>query len=110
MKRIIAIALLFAAGAAADAAEGLPGVPRLQDYEKARKSLLAQGWRPITLPEADECQPGDRRCAGRPETFACVGFAGCIFTWRRGGTVIDVVTQGEGSTAVSGLRCRGGCQ
>lgn len=94
------------------AAEPLPKPRKDQDYARTREMLRAQGWTPVTLPDADSCQDGDARCAGRPEMFACAGsgFAQCLFTWRRGETVIDIVTVGEQPARFSAARCRSGCR
>ena len=61
---------------------------------------------------ADACPAGDARCAGRPEMLACsgTGVAACVFTWRRGGALIEVGTVGEEAPSVSGVRCRSGCR
>jgi hypothetical protein len=93
------------------AAETLPALRKGQDYGKLRQSLLAQGWKPVTLPDAESCGTGDRRCAGRPEVYVCAGtgLANCIFTWRRGGTVIDVGTVGEARAVFDRMSCRSGC-
>ncbi|WP_198371344.1 hypothetical protein [Roseomonas rosulenta] len=80
-----------------------PGTP----YEQARRALLADGWQPLRDPDADRCSQTDRRCAGRPEMLACsgTGAANCLFGWQRGGTTIEVITEGE-DTVVTGLRRR----
>lgn len=111
MKKIVVAALLLAASAAI-AAERLPGLPKQRDYGQFRVSLINQGWQPVTLPDADQCQPGDKRCAGRAEMFVCAGTgaANCLFTWKKAGTLIEVATQGEERAMVSGLRCREGCK
>ena len=76
--------------------------------EAARGALLRQDWRPVALPDADQCMAGDRRCAGRPEMYVCAGtgLGQCVFVWRRKGTVIDVVTAGEERPVVRSVRVR----
>jgi hypothetical protein len=112
MRRLILpsfLVLLLVAPACAG--EKLPNIRKGQDYGKLRQSLLAQGWKPVTLPDAERCGAGDRRCAGRPEVFVCAGtgLANCIFTWRRGGTVIDIGTVGETRAVFDRMSCRSGC-
>lgn len=87
------------------AAESLPKLAG-QDYGKARAALLRQGWQPVTLPDADRCMAGDKRCAGRPEMHVCAGtgMAPCVFVWRRKATMIDVVTEGEDRPVVRHVR------
>lgn len=95
----------------APAAEKLPTLRSGQDYGKVRQSLLAQEWKPETLPGAEACGADDKRCAGRPEVFVCAGtgMANCLFTWRRRGTVIEVSTVGEERAVLDRVRCRSGC-
>lgn len=90
--------------------ETLPKLPKNVDYTEARRSLLALNWQPAKLDGADVCQDGDGRCQGRPEMFICAGSgqATCIFTWKHGDTLIEVLTTGE-MPVVAGIRCRAGC-
>lgn len=92
------------------AADKLPKLPKDTEYSEARRSLLALNWAPVKLPDADTCQDGDDRCKDRPEMLACAGTgqANCVFTWKRGDTLIEVMTIGE-MPVVSGVRCRAGC-
>lgn len=110
--RLLGILLMAALPLGSAWADTLPRLPGQQDYGKARQSLQKQGWKPVTLPGADACQPADGRCAGRPEMFACAGsgLGQCLFTWRRGRTVVEVVTVGEDKPVVSLVRCRDGCR
>jgi hypothetical protein len=93
------------------AQQGLPTFPRETVYAEARRSLIGLGWSPVTLPDADRCSPRDGRCAGRPEMVACsgTGIAACAFAWRRGDTLVEVLTAGE-NPVVTGVRCRAGCR
>lgn len=108
-RSVLSLAALLALCASAMAA--LPRFPTGQDYGRARKALLAQGWAPLRLPGADQCRPGDRRCTGRPEMFACAGtgVAPCLFLWRRGAMTIEVATYGEERARVSRIACRADC-
>jgi hypothetical protein len=96
----------------ASAAERLPTFPKETPYAEARRSLIALGWQPVTLPDADKCDADDPRCKGRPEMLACsgTGLARCIFTWKRKDTLIEVTTFGEQEAIVERLRCRAGCR
>jgi hypothetical protein len=106
-----ALASLLALTTAAAATERLPALTRGTPYATVRNTLLALGWRPITLPDADRCPPRDSRCQGRPEMSSCAGtgLANCLFTWKRNNTVIGVSTIGE-DPIVDGTRCQSGCR
>ncbi|WP_198378243.1 hypothetical protein [Neoroseomonas rubea] len=84
-------------------AQVAPGTP----YAAARQVLIAAGWEPLRLPDADRCAPRDTRCEGRPEMVACsgTGTAPCAFAWRRGAEEIEVLTTGP-DTIVTGTRQR----
>jgi hypothetical protein len=107
-RSLLALALL---GAASSAAAQAPRFPRGTDYADARVSLQALGWQPVTLPDADRCAAGDPRCQGRPEMHVCSGTGAghCIFVWRRGDVLIEVITVGEDQARVSAVRCRTSC-
>lgn len=104
------IAVAFPALFAASAARAAEALPKLvgQDYAKARAALLRQDWRPVALPDADQCMAGDKRCAGRPEMYVCAGtgLGQCVFVWRRKAVVIDVMTEGEERPVVRYVRPR----
>lgn len=107
----LAMALLLTMTVVAIPAEPLPKLRKDQDYGRTRQALSAAGWKPVTLPDADACMDGDERCTGRKEMFACAGtgLAQCVFTWQRGGTVINVITEGE-KPQFARVRCRSGCR
>ena len=109
---IALLAGLALAPTASVSAERLPSFPKRTEYTEARRSLIALGWRPVTLPDADRCSKGDMRCQGRPEMAACsgTGLARCLFTWRKGETLIEVGTYGEEEPIVDAVRCRAGCR
>lgn len=104
-----ALALLLLTVAAAHAGELVPSFAKGSDYEKARATLIAKGWTPATMPDAQSCD-GDPRCNGRPEMEACAGtgLANCLFTWRKGTMLIEVSTIGE-DPRISAVACRSGC-
>lgn len=105
---LIAAALALSATVASAQQNALPKIAKDTDYTAARKTLLAQGYEPARLPDASACEKDDPRCF--PETFACAGtgLAACIYTWRRGNTVIEVHTIGE-QPVIERVRCRSGC-
>ena len=94
------------------AIERLPKLKRGVAYQDARQNLVGIGWLPVTLPNADECMKNDYRCQGRPEMLSCsgTGLASCAFTWRRGDTIIAVITVGESDPSVFKIVCRIGCK
>jgi hypothetical protein len=73
-------ALLAALCLAAPAVAQPPAAPGAP-YAVARQALLAAGWEPLRVPDADRCAPRDARCEGRPEMVACTGtgLAPCAF-------------------------------
>jgi hypothetical protein len=95
----------------ASSAERLPTFPKRTDYGKARNSLIALGWQPVTMPDAEKCDD-DERCRGRPEMLACsgTGLASCTFTWKRRDTLIEIRTVGEQGNVVDRVLCRVGCR
>jgi hypothetical protein len=111
MRMFLSVGALVLAVNPALAQQAAPAFPRNTGYAEARQSLVGLGWAPVTLPDADRCPPRDGRCAGRPEMLSCsgTGIAACAFTWRRGDTLIEVLTAGE-VPVVTGTRCRAGCR
>ncbi len=78
-------------------AERLPSFSKKTDYDEARESLIALGWRPVSQSSKrcdidgcfDRCAPGfEQRCRAYPEAVICrgTGLAACEFLWRRGET------------------------
>ena len=102
--------------------------PKGTPYAEARQSLKALGYRPNAVPDADavsgdrcgykpdsltEPKPSaedgdDMRCF--PKMIACAGtgLGQCIYSWRRGETLIDVFATNE-MPIVSGVKCRVNC-
>lgn len=109
MRTALALVVLLAAGPVW-AGERLPTFPKRTDYGTARGSLIALGWKPVTVPDAQPCDD-DERCKGRPEMVVCAGTGAgnCIFLWRRADTLIEVGTIYESPPMVAGIRCRAGC-
>lgn len=109
MKALIAFAaFLFTLGAALAQTGTLPKIAKDMDYVEARKALAAQGFTPERLQGAVSCDKDDPRCF--PEAFDCAGtgLAACVYTWKRGNAVIEVLTIGE-QPIVDRVRCRSGC-
>ncbi len=69
-----------------------PKFKRGEDYGSIRVTLLQQGWKPMILPDSDECMEDDTRCQGRPEMQWCsgTGLAGCQFNWVKNGKLRPV--------------------
>jgi hypothetical protein len=126
----IIVTVVLACSSGAEGAS-LPRFPKGTPYGEARQSLKALGYRPNALPDADavsrdrcgykpdsltepetvkgiNLQDDDARCF--PEMVACAGtgLGQCIYSWRRGETLIDVFTSNE-IPGVSGVRCRVNC-
>jgi hypothetical protein len=115
MKNILSGLLamvLVCVGVTAMAAEPLPTFKRDKPYSDVRNALLATGWQPVRLPDADRCDSRDSRCQGRPEMTSCsgTGRAPCLFTWRKDTRTIEVVTEREDGGFFRSLRCVQGCQ
>ncbi|MFD1893313.1 hypothetical protein H0I39_04670 [Ottowia beijingensis] len=74
-----------------------PKFKRGEDYGSIRVKLLQQGWKPLILPDSDECMEDDTRCQGRPEMQWCsgTGLAGCQFNWVKNGKWLSICTMGE---------------
>lgn len=74
-----------------------PKFKRGEDYGAIRVKLLQQGWKPLILPDADQCYEGDTRCQGRPEMQSCsgTGLAMCRFNWVKNGKRLSICTMGE---------------
>jgi hypothetical protein len=127
----VAVTVLLAALSASSVAlaSTLPKFPPRTPYAEARRSLLALGYSPIALPDADDTSRarcgfkpgsvagaggsgsaigGDLRCFPEMEACAGSGLGQCVFAWRRAETIIEVVTVGE-LPVVGGVRCRVNC-
>ena len=102
----------------------LPRFPKGTPYAEARQSLKALGYHPNALPDVDDVSRGrcgykpdslaetklndDMRCFPEMEACAGTGLGPCVFSWRRGDTLIDVLTTNE-LPVVSGVACRVNC-
>jgi len=111
--RAAIVAMAMMASGAAWGAERLPSFPKNTDYREARRSLIALGYTPVKMPDADTCMKGDGRCEGFPEMTSCsgTGLGYCLFTWKsRTDALIEIVTVGEVNPGVSSVRCRANCR
>jgi hypothetical protein len=108
--------------------DSLPRFPQGTPYVEARQSLQDLGYRPELLANADpesrvrcgfkvvgptEPKPSageadDMRCFPEMVTCAGIGPRQCSYSWRRGETLIDVLTVNE-VPMVSGVKCRVNC-
>jgi hypothetical protein len=109
MRTKLALAAVFGLSfALAYAAEELPRFPENTNYDEARESLIALGWKPVQSPDRMGCAGGfEERCKAYPEAVICrgTGCASCEFLWRRGETLIEVWTEGESDPPVVGTKC-----
>jgi hypothetical protein len=113
MRLAVIAGLAILASGTVLCAERLPSFPKNTDYREARRSLIGLGYTPVTLPDADECSKGDRRCEGYPEMASCAGTgrAQCLFIWKsKTNALIEIVTVGEGNPGVAAVRCRANCR
>lgn len=98
------------AAPATKSAEAAPSFPPNTAYADARRSLMALGYEPAPLPDAEKCDRGtDKTCF--PEREACQSENGnrCEFLWKRGERLIKVTTIADPPT-VSAVGCQINCQ
>ena len=95
--------------AAAPLGANIPVFPDKTRYADARRSLMALGYGPAPLPDAQKCDQGtDSTCF--PEREACTGTpAQCNYFWRRGDMLIRVETLDNPPT-VAKVECQVNCQ
>ena len=86
------IMLFLASVAAAHAADGVQA-RRSIPYDEARDTFLKLGYHPYMMPGADVCDPSDPRCFPELEYCAKSRSWACVYTWRRGRTIIEVETR-----------------
>jgi hypothetical protein len=108
MTRTFASLVLFSIATAA-----LAQVPRFtnaESYANVQKRLLEQGWKPARPPGAEPCgyHPACELDKGEIVNCAGTGLAQCLALWRKGPTVIEVITEGENPILAS-LRCIRNC-
>jgi hypothetical protein len=103
---------LIAVSAATNASADVPSIKRRTPYGEVRISLAASGYKPVHRADADTCFKEDQRCMGKPEMLHCsgMGLGVCVFLWRKGRNLIEVMTVGEGEPIVERVRCRSGCR
>lgn len=92
------------------AVSDVPTFPANTAYSDARHSLMALGYEPAPLPDADKCDRNtDKTCF--PEREACTSDNGtqCEFFWKRGERLIKVTTTAIPPT-VSTVGCQVNCQ
>lgn len=122
MRLALSAALIVTLAGPTFAAERIPNFPRQTDYDGARSSLMAIGWQPVAQNGKrcdvdgcfERCAPGfEQRCRAYPEAEICrgTGRASCEMIWKRGDTVIEVVTAGEvDPPSVASVKCRANCR
>lgn len=79
------------------AASDTPVFKKGEDYGTVRTKMIKNGWKPFHAPDADKCEVGDSRCAGRPEMSSCAGtgMANCKFLWKKASRTVALCTVGE---------------
>jgi len=97
-------------GAAPAKGPGDPIFPKNTPYGDARRSLMALGYGPASLPDADKCDRStDKSCF--PERVSCNQSSGvCEFLWKRGERLIKVTTALADPPTVSAVECQVNCQ
>lgn len=92
-------------------AQSFPLFQKNSLYVNLRTKIIAAGWRPASTADADKCETGDSRCAGRPEMQSCAGTgeANCLFLWRKHETLFAISTVGD-PAIVSAIKCRSHCR
>lgn len=83
--------------AIAERSTNLPDLLSAESYGVVRTKMIAAGWEPMRLEDADQCEKGDSRCSEWPdEMHACRsdGYAPCRFTWTRDEMIVGVCTRG----------------
>ena len=98
------LAVAFSASVIGAQTGKLPHFGEDEKYAKVRNKMLKAGWKPFRAADADACQSGDSRCAGRPEMHVCAGtgMANCEFYWKRSGKFLAIYTVGEEDAVYSG--------
>lgn len=69
------------------------------------------GFKPGSLvePPPQQGEDNDPRCYPEMDACAGTGLGQCLFTWRRGETIINVETIGDQPPQVQGVYCRVNC-
>jgi hypothetical protein len=95
-------------------AADLPTLKKGSPYASARTALRQKGYSPVRG-DGSGCRFGrEDVCKAYPEAETCAGtgLGNCLFVWRRGKQVIEVMTIGEEPKplTVAGVKCRSGCR
>jgi hypothetical protein len=86
----------------------VPVFPKNTAYVDARRRLMALGYGPAPIPDAEKCdRETDKTCF--PERDACSASGQCSFLWRRGETLIMVGTADNPPTVAS-VECQVNCR
>ena len=114
MKALALVAMMAAVTPSTTQAASLPTLKKETPYTSARAALLRQGYRPVRS-DGSGCRFGrEDVCKAYPEAEACAGtgLGNCLFVWRRGKQIIEVMTIGEEVRrfTVARVRCRSGCR
>ena len=112
MRVALTCCLIVLSIGVAEAAERAPNFPKRSNYGSVRSSLLTLGWKPApTDPPPNDCAKYDSRCE-YPETESCSGTGRgfCTYQWRRGDTLIEVLTEGDDQQIVANVNCVANCR
>jgi clan AA aspartic protease (TIGR02281 family) len=95
---------------AKDASVALPSFPSNTAYVDARRSLMALGYEPAPLPDAEKCDRNtDKTCFPEREACSAESDTRCAYFWKRGERLIKITTTAMPPT-VSSVGCQVNCQ
>jgi len=108
------LAIIWMVAPSLTQAATLPTLKKGSLYANARAVLAKQGYSPVRS-DGSGCRFGrEDVCKAYPEAETCAGtgLGNCLFVWRRGKQVIEVMTIGEEPKrlTVAQVRCRSGCR
>ncbi len=113
MKWIIAAVVALGFLTSTDSfAASYPRIAEDTPYEEARDIMMAAGFSAAATAQPDDCALGrEDICQKWPETESCAGtgMGLCSFAWKKGATVVEIVTVGDETIVVRRARCRSGC-
>ena len=108
------LAIIWTTAPSLTQAAALPTLKKGSPYASARATLTKQNYKPVRS-DGSGCRFGrEDVCKAYPEAETCAGtgLGNCLFVWRRGQQVIEVMTTGEEPKhlTVAGMKCRSGCR
>lgn len=99
------------AGTAASTPSALPVFRKGESYDQVRRSLIDNGWKPMSLVPAGHCGWDADMCPKVPEVIVCAGAGAevpCFYAWRKDNALIQIVGGGEGAPQayLRTIRCK----